>query len=591
MLQKLSSIPSKPGIYLFKDSHQKVLYVGKAKNLRSRIRSYFRNHAGSDRRKASMMKNVEDFSYIVTGTELEAFVLEANLIKQYKPRFNVILRDDKNYPYLKLNVHEDWPGIEVVRKVKKDGALYFGPYVPSSALWDIVAFIRRNFRIRDCRFSLEKAMRPCIQHQMGKCVAPCAGLVSKTEYAHLIEEVRLFLRGQKKDLIRNLENRMLTLSGQMKFEDAAALRDRIRAIERAMESQKVVAPELRDIDVIGFSRDEQDVLFTVFFIRNGCMIGSRDLRMHGSGEVPDKELLRMFFMQFYSGDAMAVDEITTPVLPDEVRSLEEWLGQRAGKRVRIRQPAKGKKKELVAMAMENAKCALRERESLTTHHSVRDIRERFHLTDIPRSIGAFDISNIAGNEAAGAFVYWEDGAFDRERYRRLRIKTVRVVDDYAMMGEMVKRMIAHLAGDLPDLVIIDGGRGHLEVARKVISENSALLKRVPALVAIAKDPDRAFLLASEIPVDLEDRSRSSLLLKSIRDEAHRVAVGYHRKMRGKALLKSPLESIRGIGKKRRLELLRVFGSVENVKNATIESIAGLKGFNRRVAENLLRELK
>jgi excinuclease ABC subunit C len=213
------------------------------------------------------------------------------------------------------------------------------------------------------------------------------------------------------------------------------------------------------------------------------------------------------------------------------------------------------------------------------------------LTDIPRSIGAFDISNIAGNEAAGAFVYWEDGAFDRERYRRLRIKTVRVVDDYAMMGEMVKRMIAHLEGDLPDLVIIDGGRGHLEVARKVISENSALLKRVPALVAIAKDPDRAFLLASEIPVDLEDRSRSSLLLKSIRDEAHRVAVGYHRKMRGKALLKSPLESIRGIGKKRRLELLRVFGSVENVKNATIESIAGLKGFNRRVAENLLRELK
>jgi excinuclease ABC subunit C len=590
MPQRLSSIPLKPGVYLFKDSLQKVLYVGKAKNLRSRIRSYFRKQSIPDPRKTSMMRDVEKFSYIVTKNELEAFVLEANLIKQYKPRFNIILRDDKNYPYLKLNVHEDWPGIEVVRKVTRDGALYFGPYVPAGALWDIIAFIRRNFRIRDCRFSFQKPMKPCIQHQMGKCVAPCTGHVSKAAYAQLVEEVRLFLRGQKKNLIGNLKRKMLKLSGEMKYEEAAAMRDRIRAIERGMESQKVVAPELRDIDIIGFSREEQEVLFTVLFIRNGCMIGSKDFRVHTAGEFPEKELLRAFLMQFYSGEIIAPAEILTSVLPDEVKSLEGWLGERTGKSVRIRKPMKGKKKELVDMASENASFAFRERRTLTTHEILSEVRERLHLINTPGSMGAFDISNISGNEAAGSFVYWEEGAFDKDRYRRVRIRTVMGIDDYSMMEEMIGRMIAHLEGTMPDLLIIDGGKGHLETAKKVLADNSSALKKVPDVVAIAKDPDRAFLSTSEMPVNLEDRRRSSLLLKSIRDEAHRVAVGYHRKLRDKALLKSPLESIAGIGKKRRLELLRVFGSVENIKNATIETIAGLKGFNRRVAGDLLKEL-
>ena len=591
MPQRLSSIPSKPGVYVFNDTRQKVLYVGKAKNLRNRIRSYFQKKSVPDPRKASMMRDVHDFSYIVTGNELEAFVLEANLIKQYKPRFNIILRDDKNYPYLKLNVQEEWPGIEVVRKITKDGALYFGPYVPAGALWDILAFIRKSFQLRDCRFSFNKPMKPCIQHQMGRCVAPCAGYVSREEYAKLVDEIRLFLSGEKKDLIDSLEKKMLKLSQEMKYEEAAGIRDRIRAIERAMESQKIVAPELGDIDVIGFYQEGNDVLFKVFFIRSGIMIGSKDFLVHTAREFPAKELLHIFIMQFYVKDIIPPAEIASPVLPEEARTLEGWLGQSMGKRVKIRKPMKGKKRELVDMAMENANFAFRERRALTTHEIALDLQERLHLVHTPGSIGGFDISNISGDEAVGAFVYWEEGDFDRDRYRRMRIKTVRGVDDYSMMEEMIERVIRNLEGDVPDLLLIDGGKGHLEIAKKVVEKNRAALKKVPELVAVAKDPDRAFLTTSDEPVNLEDRKRSSLLLKSIRDEAHRFAVGYHRKLRGKAVFASPLENVRGIGKKRRLELLRVFGSIENIKNATIEAISGLKGFNRSVAENLLRELR
>lgn len=591
MPQRLATIPSKPGVYLFKDSKQKVLYVGKAKNLKNRIRSYFHKGAVLDPRKTSMMRHVDDFSYIITGNELEAFVLEANLIKQHRPRFNVILRDDKNYPYLKLNVHEEWPGIEVVRRIKRDGALYFGPYVPAGALWEIVAFIRRNFKIRDCHVSFQKPMKPCIQYEMGRCVAPCAGKVTTEEYARLIEEVRLFLKGEKKDLIRNLEKKMTQLSEEMKYEEAAGIRDRIRAIEGAMESQKMISPELRDIDVIGFYRAGNEVLFTIFFIRNGFMIGSKDFRLTTPHELPDKDLLYDFILQFYAGEVIPPAELLVTVLPGEVRSLEKWLGQRVGKRVRIANPRRGKKKKLIGMAIENAMFAFRERKEMTMQGVMEEIRDRLQLSCTPESIGAFDISNISGEEAVGAFVYWEGGVFDRDRFRKLRIKTVRGIDDYLMMEEMIGRMITHLEGSMPDLVIIDGGKGHLTVAERVIAQRRLHLKKMPELIAIAKEPDRAFLTTSDHPVNLDDRSKSSLLLRSIRDEVHRVAVGYHRKIRGKGLFTSPLEKVSGIGKKRRLELLRVFGSIEKIKNATIETIAALKGFNRRVAENLLRELR
>ena len=354
MPAKISSVPSKSGIYTFRDVRDKVLYVGKAKNLRNRLRSYFQQSSQLDMRKTAMMKEVRDFSYVVTANELEAFVLEANLIKEYKPRFNVILRDDKNYPYLKLTVNEEWPRLEIVRRIRKDGALYFGPYVPAGSMWETLAFIRRNFQIRDCAYSLEKEMRPCIRYQMGKCLAPCAGHISKEDYLKLIDDIRLFLSGGKKELIEGLERKMLNLSEETRFEEAATIRDRIRAIERAWESQKIVAPELGDIDVIGFYREGGEVSFKMLFIRNGIMIGSKDFFLRNIGDVSDRELMQTFITQLYSRDIIPPSGIITPVLPEESKSIEKWLSGRREGAVKISSPKSGKKKNLVSMAGENA---------------------------------------------------------------------------------------------------------------------------------------------------------------------------------------------------------------------------------------------
>jgi excinuclease ABC subunit C len=591
MLEKLSSAPSKPGVYIFKNAKERVLYVGKAKDLRNRLRSYSQKSSKLDPRKTAMMRDVRNFTYIVTDNELEALVLEANLIKQFKPRFNVILRDDKNYPYLKLTVNEEWPRLEVVRRIKKDGALYFGPYVPAGSMWETLAFIRRNFLIRDCRYSLDKPMRPCIRHQMGRCLAPCAGLISREEYLKLIEEVRLFLSAKKKDLIEGLEKKMLRLSGETRFEEAATIRDRIKALERALESQKVVAPEFGDIDAIGFYRVDSEVSFETLFIRNGVMIGSRDFFIKNIENISDNELMHSFIIQLYSKEIIPPSEIIVPMLPEEPKSLKMWLGYRKGTGVKISVPKKGKKKELIDMASGNARLTYRSKKDLKFDDLLRDIKERLKLERLPDDIGALDVSTTSGNESVGAFVYWSDGEFRKSMYRRLKIKTVQGVDDYSMTREIIERIIRNLEGNLPDLVIIDGGKGHLEIARKVIAKNIAIFKEPPMLIAIAKDPDRAYRTTFEEPVDLEDRKRSSLLLKNIRDEAHRFAVGYHRKLRERGLLQSPLERIPGIGKKRRFELLKVFGSIEGIRNATIDEIAGLKGFNKKIAENLLSELR
>jgi excinuclease ABC subunit C len=591
MPAKLSSVPSKPGAYIFRDARDKVLYVGKAKNLRNRLRSYYQRSSQLDRRKTAMMRDVRDFSCVVTTNELEAFVLEANLIKQYKPRFNVVLRDDKNYPYLKLTVNEEWPRLEIVRRIKKDGALYFGPYVPAGSMWETLAFIRRNFQIRDCNYSLEREMRPCIQYQMGKCVAPCAGHISREDYLKLVDDIRLFLRGGKKELIEGLARKMLKLSEEMRFEEAATIRDRIKAIERAWESQKIVAPELGDIDVIGFYREESEVSLKMLFIRNGIMIGSKDFFLRNIGDISDRELMQTFITQLYYRDIIPPSGIITSVLPEESKSLEMWLSRRREGAVKISSPKSGKKRDLVAMAVENAVFTWREKKEVKTGELLAELKEKLKLEKKPEDIGAFDVSTISGSEAVGAFVYWMRGMFQKEKYRRLRIRTVEGVDDYSMMEEIIGRIIANLEGDLPDLVIIDGGKGHLEIARKVIGKNLHTLKEYPMLIAVAKDPDRAFLTTSEEPVGLEDGRRSSLLVKSIRDEAHRFAISYHRKLREKGLLRSPLEGIPGIGEKRRLALLRVFGSMENVRSASVEEIEKIKGFNRKVAENLSSALR
>lgn len=588
MFPELSNTPSKPGVYIFKDRKERVLYIGKAKNLRNRLRSYFQESANLDQRKATMVKMVKDFSYIVTDNELEALILEANLIKQHKPKFNIILRDDKNYPYIKLTVKEEWPRIEVVRNIQKDGNRYFGPYVPAQAMWEALSFIRKNFLIRTCGYTLDKPMRPCIQYQMKRCSAPCAGLISRKEYMKIIDEVALFLKGEKGELLDKLEERMQRLSDELRFEDAAKLRDRIIKLRKAFESQKVIAPELGDMDVIGYYFDGQDknaVSINVLFVRGGVLIGAKDFLVDNLMASKESEVMHSFIELFYAKEIIPPPVILANVMPDDTQALIRWLKKKKGVKARIEIPEDGKKLELLRMSNSNAKLHFTFRKKPAADDVLRHLKDKINLSRTAASIGAFDVSTIQGSESVGAFIYWERGEFKKEMYRHLKIKGVQGVDDYAMMHEIVERVLRkeHL---IPDLVVIDGGKGQLEVARKVMGD----LDRRTDIIAVAKKPDRAFLVSDEI-VDLEDRSSSSLLLKKIRDEVHRFAISFHRKLRDKRLMESPLEKISGIGKKRRLELLRHFGSIENIRKASVEDIAKIKGFNKKVAEKVVEGVK
>lgn len=590
--KKLSQVPSGPGVYLFKGVKEKILYVGKAKHLRRRLQSYFQQTGRLDARKAAMVRLVRDFSYIITENELEALVLEANLIKQHKPRFNIVLRDDKNYPYLRLTTDEEWPRLEVVRRISKDQGLYFGPYVPAQTMWETLAFVRRNFSIRTCAYPLDRPMRPCIQYQMRRCSAPCAGAVSREDYLKSVEQVRLFLAGEQKELIRHLEQTMQRLSDRLQFEEAARIRDRISNIRHAWESQRVVAPELGDLDVIGSYSDGVDMVFDVFFVRNGVLIGTRDFFLRDLGKLPAAEALHGFIEFFYAKEIIPPDEIIVRNRPDGAGNLAAWLRARKGKPVRILVPSEGKRAEVLRMAADNAAEILQTRKKTGMGDVLESIARSLDLPRAPGSIGGFDVSTISGSDSVGAFVYWADGEFRKDLYRHLRIRGVPGVDDYAMMEELVARTIENLGEKVPDLLIIDGGKGQLEVARSVLAMHPVVTEegQPSMLVSVAKAPDRAFS-TSGAEVSLSDHSGPSLLLRKIRDEAHRFAVAYHRKLREKRLSESPLEQVPGIGKKRRLELLRYFGSIDAVRNATAGEIAGVKGMNRQVAEALLRALR
>ncbi|MBI5640307.1 MAG: excinuclease ABC subunit UvrC [Nitrospirae bacterium] len=586
MLEKLQSVPEKPGVYLFRDSDSKVLYVGKAKALINRLRSYFQKSSSLDPRKTALINESRDFEYTVTGNELEALILEANLIKQYKPRYNILLRDDKSYPYLKLTVNEEWPRLEVVRRIQKDGARYFGPYVPSGPMWTILSFIRNTYGIRTCKYSLEKRMRPCIQHQIRKCVAPCSGKTDRGQYMDLIHEVKLLLEGKNRGLLDTLKKKMDRLSEELRYEEAALVRDRIRAIQKISESQKAVAPDLGDADVVGIIRNGCAAAFRILFIRNGFMIGSRQFLFRGVSDESDGYLLKNFMEQFYGKEIMPPLSVLCSFMPEDALTMSTWLSEKRGGAVKITVPRRGLKRELVAMAEENAEILLRnEQERADT--LMNDIAELLHLRNVPNDIGAFDISNISGKEAVGAFVYWGEGNFRKGRYRHVRMDAVKGPDDYAMMKEMVKRTLKNPDNELPDLLIIDGGRAHLEAAAEVLREEKITDREV---VGLAKDPDRVFLRDEKIPVNLDDGRPAALLLRRIRDEAHRFAVAYHRKLRSKRVFESPLQKIAGVGKKRRFALLKHFGSIEAVRHSTAEEIASLKGFDRRLAEKILGAL-
>lgn len=589
MQPDLTNVPTNPGVYIFKDRKEKVLYVGKAKNLRNRLRSYFQQSADLDRRKARMVRLIRDFSFIATENELEAFILEATLIKQHKPPFNIVLRDDKSYPYIMITTADEWPTVQVVRRIRKDGNLYFGPYVPAQAMWEAIDFIRRTFAIRTCKQQLDKQQRPCIQHQIKRCSAPCAGLIDRAAYRKIVDEVILFLKGERQGLLQRIEDRMHRLAEALDFEEAAKLRDRLAMLHKAFESQKVISPELGDLDVVGlYSGDpvtSTRVAVEILFVRNGVLIGAREYLLDKPISERKADLLREVIQGFYAKDILPPPLVIAPALPDSHKVLTSWLGTLRGERVLIQAPKSGKKRELIDMADENARLAFQRKARKVTDDLPDELQERFSLETAPQTIGAFDVSTIQGSESVGAFVYVEHGDFRKEYYRHLRIKGVPGVDDYAMMRETVERTLLNLDERIPDLLMIDGGMGQLEVARRVLKD----LEIDRDIISLAKKPDRVFLTSGKA-IDISDTARSSLLLRRIRDEVHRFAITYHRKLRDKRLTESLLEQIPGVGRQRRLDLLREFGGIDHIRKASIDDIMKIRGINRALAERILHEI-
>ncbi|MCI0469316.1 MAG: excinuclease ABC subunit UvrC [Nitrospirae bacterium] len=601
----LANIPSRTGVYLLKGQKERILYVGKAKNLKNRLKSYFHDPSALDARKRAMAAAVRDVSFIVTDNELEALILEATLIKQYKPKFNIILRDDKNYPYIMITISEKWPRIEVVRRIKRDGNLYFGPYVPAQAMWEALSFIRKNFFVRTCRYALDKPMRPCIQYQMKRCPAPCAGIISKKRYMGIVEEVRLFLLGKRQDLLNKIEDNMQRLAAKERFEEAAAERDKLARLNRVFESQRVIDQDLGDMDVVGRYIDIKlndsgieniTLSVNVLFIRSGVLIGARDFIVNNMLGEDEHEMMRCFIELFYSKDTIPPEVILTPVMPNDVNTLMAWMRAKRGDAVRIETPDDEKKHRIIEMANENAKLHYASRKKTGIDDLLITLHKRLKLKKPPLSICAFDVSTIQGSESVGAFIFWQKGQFVKEKYRHLKIKGVQGVDDYAMMRELVGRILLRLGGrdhgvddeegvSHPDLIIIDGGRGQLETAKSAMRE----LGIDTDVIGVAKKPDRAFLTDGDI-INLEDGSAASLLLRRIRDEAHRFAVSYHRKLRDKRLTEAIVDKVEGIGKKRRLEILRRFGSIEKIRTASIEEVAAVKGFNLKIAERLIKAI-
>jgi excinuclease ABC subunit C len=597
--EKIDRLPKNPGVYLFKDKKGAILYVGKAGNVRHRVSSYFHKPTGKDLKTLTMLEKVTDIDTMVTDTEKEAFILENNLIKIHHPRYNVKLRDDKNYPCLRLSMEEAFPTLTIVRRIKNDGSLYFGPYPSATSLRETLRLIRRLFPIRTCQDTkFSGRLRPCINYEMDRCSGPCSRKIDRDQYLEIVHQVIMFLEGKNKDLIENLKKKMEEESGQLRFEKAAKIRDQIEYIEHVIEKQKIVSSDFVDQDVIGFHRQDHTFIVHPLFIRGGKLLGGKGFTFPSKG-LPDEEVLSSFLHQYYHEGKFIPKQILIPKAIPEQSHVEEWLSDLKGKRVRIFVPMKGEKKDLLEMARENAEQYLLEKDELEREEGrlLEVLKERLHLRKMPRRIEAFDISNLQGGDAVGSMVFFENGKASKERYRHFKIKTIEGADDYGMMYEVLLRRYQKSVEkvDLPDLVLLDGGRGQLNVALEVFKELkikevdliSLSKKKVvegSRVLRLRKTEEKVFHPQYKEPFILGRHSSILHLLDRIRDEAHRFAITYHKKVRKRETIKSILGEIPGVGKIRQKELLKFFGSVEKIKEATEEELARTPKMNRKSAE-------
>ncbi len=607
---QLDALPAKPGVYRFLAVDEEVLYVGKAVDLRSRVRSYFHDSACHSPKTERLIERTAAIDWIVTPSELEALLLEMNLIKAHRPHFNVVLKDDKRYPYIKVTWSDSFPKVLATRRIEEDGSRYFGPYVSAGAMHDTLHSLRRVFPYRDCDRTIHgQDRRPCLYYHLGLCLGPCIGAVSEEGYRAMIADLCRFLQGHSRKIVAQMRQQMERHATALEFEQAAKLRDRLAAIDKVIARQRVIAPTLVDRDVIALARDDGSAIAEVLFVRGGRLLGREHFRLAGAEESSDRDVLASFLTQFYDEATPIPGEIVVPESPAEAETIERWLASRRGTRVRITVPRRGAKRDMLRVAMENATEALRAlKAAYGLEHAGRavvaltELRDLLGLPQLPQRIECYDISNLQGSDTVGAMVVFERGQPCRADYRHFRVRSAPPGDDYAAMAEVLERRFQRLVhhrealaeascasgipgsfDKAPDLVVLDGGKGQLAVARRVLQPLG--LDEIP-LLALAKRNENLYRPGEPGPIVLARDSDALQLVQRLRDEAHRFAIAYHRKLRGQGSLRSSLDAIPGIGPRRRRALLAHFGSLERIRGASVEELASVPGMNRRIAEQL-----
>lgn len=583
--ERLKAVPRLPGVYLFKNMNGDVIYVGKARVLRNRLRSYFQEPARLEPKVRAMMMKVCDFDYVVTAGEVEALVLECNLIKSYQPHYNIIFRDDKTYPYLKITLHEDYPRLEITREKFRDESRYFGPYADVSALRETIRLLNSLFPLRSCKdFKIGK--RPCLNRDIGRCLAPCTGQVPVETYREMVQRVVAFMEGDTRDLLQKMEQEMLKAAEDLEFEKAARLRDGIAAIRRVSEEQKVVSAAGLETDVVVSAGQGGDRIFLVFRVRGGKLVGKDSFWLNLGLEQAEADVMASFLQQFYADNPDIPGEILVDVEPAERRVLEEWLGERRRPKPVIKKPTRGEKRGLLDMARENVVLLWEERlrRSQSSQETLQGLALILNLPVVPERIECYDISHLSGEETVGSMVVFTNGEKDARAYRRFKVHVGN--NDYQAMAEVLERRLrAGLQGDqaflpMPDLILVDGGLGQANSVFRVVSD---LGLDIP-VASLAKKQEEIYRPGVSEPLRLPRSSEILKLLQRIRDEAHRFAISHSRQRVRKRALVSVLDHIQGVGEKRRQALLRNFGSLEGIKSATLEELAAVPGMNRPAAQ-------
>jgi excinuclease ABC subunit C len=658
---RLRSMPAKPGVYIFRDAKDRVIYVGKAALLRNRVRSYFGSMHGFEAKTRRLVEQIADIDFILTGTVQEALLLEATLVKRHQPFFNVRLKDDKHYPYLKIDLKEQWPRVEITRRVLNDGARYFGPFASAGSVRRTLDLVKKLFPWRSCtKVITGDDPRPCLEYYIHRCIGPCASLCTKEEYDTVIGQTIMFLEGRREEIARDLRREMQVASGQLEYERAARLRDQVQAIERTTEQQVMEVRDRTDMDVFGLAREEQEAYVQVWFVRTGNVIGRDNFQLDGTVDEPDERVLASFIEQFYESAPYVPPRVLLPIAVEDAQLIEQVLTERRGRPVRLMVPSRGEKKQLVQRAVANALESLRQARARwladtgKKREALEQLQDALSLPELPARIECYDISNIQGTSAVGSMVVFVDGHPRAKEYRKFRIKGVKGQNDFAMMQEVLKRRFwkvrretegeganegtpdrpehedtdrervgAELSqpnagarmtvpggnghhenrktknenrdgrefdesfGTMPDLVIVDGGKGQVSAAHDAMRNLG--VGQIP-LAGLAKRFEELYVKDVSEPIVLDRTSQALYLVQRIRDEAHRFAITYHRGVRSKAGIQSALDTIQGIGPKRKKALLRKFGSVKGIREAGVEEVAATPGFTKALAEKVLSGL-